>query len=499
MAARGLRLPASAAAAAKRAQALAGARPVYVVGGAVRDAILGRPVQDLDLACVNAKTLARALAQNLGGSFVALDDQAGVYRIALPAGGPAPRQIDVAELQGATIAEDLLRRDFTINAMAAPAAGGPLLDPRGGMEDSRRKLVRAEREALFRDDPLRLLRAFRIAAQLGFSIEKQTLELARRLRHRVRQPAGERVQAELLALLAVPGASSRLYDMDSIGLLTALFEELEPARQCATCYYGEGGVLKHSLDTAARADFLLQNLARVFPRQAKALERHLDERSQPGAPHRALIVLTALLHDVAKAETARSVDGRLRFFGHDAIGARRSEEILRRLRFSRDQVDCASVVVAQHLRPGHLAAGGPVTERAIYRFFRDLGEQAASLLLVCWADHASYISQERLSKLLKTAAGPMDSPSLARVKPEETRKTIRHLQLIALLAARLFDVQKPVPDRLLDGNEVMKALGLQPGPEVGALLERLREAQAEGRVRTRDEALAFVKQQAINH
>ncbi len=488
-----LKLPAAAADAAKRACQLAGGRPVWIVGGAVRDALLGRPIQDLDLACAQARPLAKALAGELKGSFVALDEQNGVYRVALPPGDGPLRQVDLAELQGKTIEEDLQRRDFTINAMAAAAGGGSVLDPRGGLEDCRRKLVRAEREALFRDDPLRLLRAYRIAAQLGFSVDKQTAELAKRLRHRVRQPAGERIQAELLALLAVPGASSFLYQLDEAGLLTALFEELEPARQCATCYYGEGGVLKHALDTAARADFLLRRLADVFPEQAAGLERHLDERSQPGASHRALIVLAALLHDVSKPETAKTVGGRLRFFQHDTIGAKRVAEVLQRLRFSRAQIDCVATVVAHHLRPGHLAAGGAITEKAIYRFFRDLGEQAASLLLVCWADHASYLAEDKVKRVLKTAAAPVDSPALARLRPEEARKTVRHLQVIALLVRRLFAAQKPVPDRLIDGHDVMKALGLPAGRAVGELLERLREAQAEGKVRTRAEALEFIR------
>jgi tRNA nucleotidyltransferase/poly(A) polymerase len=204
-------------------------------------------------------------------------------------------------------------------------------------------------------------------------------------------------------------------------------------------------------------------------------------------------MLAALLHDVSKAETAREVDGRLRFFGHDTLGAKRAADILRRLRFSRAHVDCVSAVVAQHLRPGHLAAGGPITEKAVYRFFRDLGEQAASLLLVCWADHASYLPEARVSKLLKTASAELDSPALARVKPELARKTVRHLQVIALLVRRLFQASKPVPEPLLDGHEIMKALALQPGPAVGEWLERLREAQAEGEIATREQAFEFLR------
>lgn len=486
------KLSAEAAAAARQAAALAG-RPVWVVGGAVRDAALGRPIADLDLACADARGLARRLADALDGALVVLDETEGVYRIVPRAPKGSLVQLDVAELQGGSIEKDLARRDFTINAMALPAAGGELVDPRRGLEDCARGVIRCEDDKLFKDDPLRLLRAFRIAAQLRFSIEKKTLESVAALRHRVRTPAGERVQAELLALCAERGASGQLYAMDGCGLLTALFEDLEPSRSCAVEYYGEGGVLKHSLDTAARADFVLGNLAAVFPACHKAVEAHLDARSQAGASQRGLIVLAALLHDVSKPETARTVDGRLRFFGHDTAGAERAADILKRLRFSRAQIDSARAAVLHHLRPGHLAAGGPITEKAVYRFFRDLGEEAATLLLVCWADHASYLPAAKVEKYLETAAAPVDAPALAKVRPVDAQKTIRHLQIVNMLMRRLFAETKPVPERLLDGKEIMKALKLKPGPAVGDWLERLREAQAVGAVKTREEALAFIK------
>jgi tRNA nucleotidyltransferase/poly(A) polymerase len=219
----------------------------------------------------------------------------------------------------------------------------------------------------------------------------------------------------------------------------------------------------------------------------------LDER---GAGHRGLIVLAALLHDVAKAETARTVEGRLRFFGHDTAGAERTDEILKRLRFSRAQIDSVHAAVLHHLRPGHLAAGGPITEKAIYRFFRDLGAEAATLLLVCWADHASYLPEGSVEKWLPAASAPVDAPVLAKIKPVDARKTVRHLQIVSLLMRRLFAETKPVPERLLDGKEVMKLLRLKPGPEVGEVLERLREAQATGSVRTREDAVAFLRRKA---
>ena len=480
---------------------------VYLVGGAPRDLFLGRPLADLDLACVGAQALARRLASALKGAFVVLDDATKVYRIALPSSFGALRQVDVAELQGPDIAADLARRDFTINALALrlskdlPAAlpAKALLDPRGGLRDLAARRLRCEDEKIVKDDPLRLLRAFRIAAQLDFSIDPATLELLGRLRHRVRAPAGERIHAELMMLLAAPGASRWLRLMDQARILTALFEDLEPARQCAEEYYGPGGVLEHSLATCERADFLLNHLGRVVPEEAKSIEEHFQNCAQSGLALKPLVMLSALLHDISKAETAKRLEGRLRFFGHDTLGAKRAGEILKRLRFSGEQMEVVSAVISQHLRPGHLASGGVVTPRAVYRFFRDLGPQALPLLLVCWADHASYLPAARVTKVLKTASlePGQGNAALARLRPQEARKTVYHLQVIALLLRRLFDRdRKPVPDRLLDGNDVMKALRLKPGPVIGEWLERLREAQAEGRIATRQEALALLKKEA---
>lgn len=469
--------------------------PAWVVGGTVRDALLDRDTPDIDLAVFDARAAAQKLAGAWKASFVVLDDENGVYRVALKKGPVA--QVDVARIQGGSIEADLMRRDFTVNALAVPlesaaARPAPLIDPRGGRADLERKVLRTESDQILRDDPLRLLRAFRLAAQLGFSIEPETLDRVSRLRHLVRRPAGERIQSELCALLAVPGASAWLKTMDRTGVLTALFEEMEPSRRCAQVYYGEGGVLTHSLDTAARADFLLSALDEVWPDMAAQVEADLAARSAPGRPFRSVLILAAFLHDVAKPETARQVDGRLRFFGHDTVGAKRVEAILKRLRFPAETVRTASTIVAHHLRPGHLAVAAELTDKAVYRFFRDLGEDAVPLLAVCWADHASYVEDGALRRLLGPAREAPEA-GLSRVKPVSARKTVSHLRLITELLRRSCDKSRqPVPEPLVDGHDVMKTASVEPGPKVGELLEKVREAQAVGKVRTRKEALALL-------
>ncbi|MBI3551364.1 MAG: CCA tRNA nucleotidyltransferase [Elusimicrobia bacterium] len=482
-----LRLTADASAVLRRVCSAGHKSPIYLVGGAIRDFLLGRDAYDLDLATVGARSLAKQLSSAFGVKLIVLDEENAVFRLVLPDAGSV-RQLDLAELQGGAIATDLARRDFTINAVASlldRGAPGRLIDPRGGLADLKKKVLRCESDEPFKSDPLRLLRAFRLCAELGFEIERQTLGFIAGVRHRVAKPAAERVQSELMLLLTRPGCSKQLKAMDGCGLLTALFPDLEPARQCALVYYGPGGVLTHSLDTAARADYLLSNLRRVYPGLAERIESRM--------PPRAVLLLAALLHDVAKAETAKQVAGRLRFFGHDTVGAKRAGEILKKLKFPRAHIETVSAVIAQHLRPGNLASADGVSDKAAYRFYRDLGEHALSLLLVCWADHASYLPEARVIKLLKLASEPPGT-GLSRVKPADAGKTVHHLQVVSFLLGRLFDEpEKSAPERLLDGNEVMKTLGLPPGPEIGKWLERLREAQATGSVKTRPEALAFLK------
>ena len=477
------------------------ASPVYLVGGALRDALLGRPIPDLDLALRGARAGAARLARSLRATCVVLDGDAGTYRLILPP-GPGPRQIDLSELQGKDIVADLARRDFTVNALALPltpdlAAAIPaeaIIDPRGGCDDLRRGVLRCETEDILKADPLRILRGFRLAAQLGFSLETGTLRRMRRLRGRVRQSAPERVSAELTLLLAQPGCSLQVRRMDEAGVLTSLFKDLEASRQCAQCYYGRGGVLGHTLEVTARLDALLADPAAAFADAAGPLLEHLEGRLTPGHPWRATLMLAALLHDVSKPETARRMGGRLRFFGHDTTGARRSAAILRALRFSNETIATVTAVVTHHLRPGNLVAGGEITDKAAYRFFRDLGEHAVALLLVCWADHASYLPAQQLKRLLPVASADPAAFDPATVRPAAARKTLRHLQYISQLLRRRFaEPSRSVPKLLVDGHDVMKALDIAPSPLVGKILEEVREAQAEGRVGSKKEALAFLR------
>ncbi len=511
--ARLITLSAEAGRALKTARSLAEG-PVYLVGGALRDACLGRPFSDLDLAAEKPLLLARRLAREIGRGLVVLDENERVYRVILKETGSL-KQIDVAGLKGVTIGEDLMRRDFTINALAWPVPRSPgraisrkeVLDPRGGLEDLKARRLRCETAALLREDPLRLLRAFRLAAELGFTLDPGTLSRIRASSRLAATPAGERIRSELLALLACPGASRLLWLMDETRVLTAVFREFEPQRRCAQAYYGKGGVLKHSLDVVSRLDFLLDHLEQAFPRPAKALRERFAGREGEPSPHRGLLMLAALLHDVAKPRTAQKIGGRLRFFGHDTVGAKMALEIMKRLRFSREESRLVAAIVEHHLRPGNLAASGKVTDRAAYRFFRDIGKPAIDLLLVCWADHASYLPEAVVARALKKGGfgrflkeGRIGDTLLQGVpnapgEPPGERKTFWHLAVVSELMEQSARPERSRLARLLDGHDVMRILSLAPGPEVGRWLEALAEARALNRIKTRTEAVAYLKKQ----
>jgi poly(A) polymerase len=471
------------------ADELLSGRPGFLVGGSLRDALLGRPATDIDLAVQgDAPSVARALAERLGGHFVLLDAQRGITRVVLDE-GPA-RLMDITTMDG-DIRADLGRRDFTIDALAAslePLARGEspeLIDPYGGLPDLANGLVRLVSERALVDDPLRLLRAVRLVAQLDFRLAPETADAIRSNAGRIGQAAAERSRDELARCFATRRAGRSLRLMDDLGLLDHLLPEVTAGRGVTQPKEHYWNVFEHAIETVATLDFLLSEEEPTERREARfwhalcdafapflpSLREHFAEEVSEGRSRATLLRLAALLHDVAKPETrAPDATGRVRFFGHADKGAETARGVLLRYRFSRREVGLAATMVKGHLRPGQLSQQGPPSRRALFRFFRDTGEAAESILLLSLADHAA-------------ARGP-------RLRSDGWR---RHVAYIAHILARRDEEEEIVrPRRLLTGDDIMVALSVGPGPEVGRLLAELEEAQASGDIRSREDALAFV-------
>jgi putative nucleotidyltransferase with HDIG domain len=450
------------------------ARPPVLVGGAVRDALGGggrgmRSIADLDVAVPSgALDLARRVADRLGGAFVPLDPERGAARVVTPGAW-----LDVTDWRASTLEGDLAARDFTVNALAVPL--GELLkhgrtrviDPTGGLADLRARRLRVHDARVLADDPLRTLRGVRLEAALGLRLTPSTAKAIRAAAPTLATVSAERVRDELLAVLSLPGTALALRRLDALGLLTVIVPEIEPMRATTQPAPHRFRVLEHSLRAVAGADLILPGLRGLRP-FGEELATHMAEELGGEVRRGQVLKLAALLHDVSKPETRRVIDGRVRFFEHDVIGAARSRAVGERLKLPARAIGVLERLVRHHLRPMHLAAAGRVTPRARYRFYRDLREDTRDLLLLVLVDAAA-------------------------VRGDSPRSIWRRAELIRDLL-RGWEEQPAGVDAppLLRGTDVMERFGLSPGPAVGRLLERAREAQALGLVTTRDEALAYL-------
>jgi tRNA nucleotidyltransferase/poly(A) polymerase len=457
-------------------EALIGPRgQAWVVGGATRDALRGRLADDLDIAVPSgALALGRELADRLGGAFVVLDERRGVCRVV------GTVHVDIADFRGPDLAEDLRGRDFTVNALAVAVpdltarGAGAVTDSTGGVADLEARQVRLCGPGALADDPVRVVRAVRLAIEPGWTLDAAVESAARSAAPALAGVSGERVRDELVAILqAAAGPGLRL--LDHLGALAVILPESLPMRRTPQSGPHRFDVWEHSLRSVEAADEITGHLDQLEPWTA-ALRAHLEEGVGDGLTRAETLKLAALLHDVAKPDTRTEIAGRIRFIGHDAIGAERARGIADRLRLSARAGGLIARLVGQHLRPMHLAQSGGITRRARYRFFRDLGDDARDLMLLALADAAAVRGEAPLG--VWAGAGGAILRSLMSGEGEA--------QQLAMSAP------------LLRGDDVMSALGLSPGPQVGRLLAELREAQALGFVSSRAEALAYLHRLAAS-
>ncbi len=464
----------------------------YLVGGFVRDMLLGRDTADIDIAvAADALEIAPRIAAALGGKYIPLDTVNRIARVVLFNHETAPSkgkwEIDFSTLNG-DIEHDLAQRDFTIDAMAIELReiipeswnSSLIIDPFNGQDDLRRGVIRVVGETSFEADPARLLRAVRLAAELGFSIDSETEALIQHYCHLITGVAGERIREELLRIFAIPGTGQLLTYLDELGLLTAMIPELTAAKGVGQPPVHFWDVFDHSLKTVTAVDFLLrqgtwehkdEEVLTAVPWSA-VLSQHFNREVSHSSTRRSLLKLAVLLHDIAKPQT-KTLDegGRARFLGHPTEGAEIATRILERLRFSTREIKLVEVMIKHHLRPGQMSNNNEQpSHRAIYRYFRDTGEAGIDILFLSLADH------------LATRGPNLDSAQWQE-----------HTQLVEyILEQRFQEKSQVVPLKLIDGHDVINVLGLSPGPKIRELLETVREAQAAGEVSTREEALAYI-------
>lgn len=444
--------------------------PAWLVGGAVRDRLLSRHTTDVDLAVAgDVEAAARTLARAARAAVFPLSEDFGAWRVVARGG---TWQADLSPLLGETIEQDLAQRDFTINAIAEPLAGGPPVDPTGGRADLAARRLRMVAPTAFAADPLRVLRLPRFACELELAAEPATVDAAARHAPSLRDVAAERVFAELKRIVASPDPLAGIELMERVGAVDAVLPELAALAGVEQSTYHHLDVYHHTLAVLAEAVELERDPVAVFGEEhGAAVAALLAEPLADELTRGTALRFGALFHDVAKPQTrAVSDEGRISFWHHDAQGAELSRAILARLHASERLRAHVAALARHHLRLGFLVRDRPLSARTEYRYLKACEPVEVDVTLLSVADRLA-------------TRGRRSEEAIAR-----------HMELAReLLGPALAWREQGPPAPHVRGDELADALGIARGPELGRLLAELEEATYAGEVRSREDAVAYAR------
>ncbi|HEY5269068.1 MAG TPA: HDIG domain-containing metalloprotein [Anaerolineales bacterium] len=470
---------------------------VYLAGGAVRDALLGRRIHDLDFVLErDAIKIARRVANTLKADFYPLDPERDTGRVIVTNEDGTRIMMDFAAFRGPDLEADILGRDFTLNAIALNLSDNTIHDPLSGAMDLKEKRLRACSPSAFADDPVRILRGVRLAANFGFHILPETRKAMKEAVGLLGNISPERIRDELFRLLDGAQPAACLLALDLLGALNKVLPELSALKGVEQTAPHVHDVWKHTLATVSHLESVFAALAPDYnPDKASDLLNGLmvlrigRYRQQVGETFatpltadrslRSLLFLAALYHDVAKPQTKKAdEEGQLRFWDHNQQGAEIAASRARALAMSNDEVTRLETVIRNHMRilfhtNRLLREGKPPSRRAVYRFFRDTGPAGVDVCLLTLADMGATFEQ---------------------TMPQETWAAA--LDVVRLMLENWFEkpAESIAPIPLVNGDDLMREFNLQSGKIIGELLEALREAQAVGKVSTQEKALSCARE-----
>ncbi len=441
---------------------------VFLVGGALRDHYLKRRGHDLDFAVNDgAIALSRKLARRIKASFVLLDREHGSARLVKKQDGEI-WTFDFTDWRGKSIQEDLNLRDFTINALAVDilSQDAEPLEVRMARRDLKTGVVRMTNPRVFEQDPLRLLRAFSLTASLGFKIESRTLRRIKKDVPLISSVAVERIREEIFRILASSRAYETFCAMDDIGLLPQVIPQLTVMKGTHQGGFHHLDVWEHSLEALKQMEKIVDEIVRQ-----EHLEAYLHEPIGGAHERLALLKMAALLHDIGKPETRRVEGKRVTFHTHEHAGGRITRQVAKHLKLSVKERYFLEDAVRLHLRPGYLSNFKVPSPKAVFRYLRDTGEEAASVAILALADQAA-------------TRGPLTTRA----------KTRHHAGICHMIIGRYFESkEKTRMPRLLTGHDLIKTLKLKPSVLFGKVLGSIEEAAALGKIKTKAEALALAR------
>ncbi|MCB0872218.1 MAG: HD domain-containing protein [Thermoleophilia bacterium] len=427
----------------------------WIVGGALRDVLIGRSIGDVDVAVDgDARRLATDLARRHRGMKFPLSDRFGAWRVH---GGTLPFSVDLTPLQGPDLASDLARRDLTINAMALAISGrDDLVDPHGGRADVLAGVIRAVGPDAFRSDPVRVLRAARLAHTLPGRLTDETEHLARASAPALWDTSAERLRDELYRVTSGSDPAGAFRGLDRLGALGVLVPELEDARGMSQSAYHHLDVLGHTLEVVEHVATIAADPATVFRANGDRVATTLSEPLADDLSRREALVLAALLHDMAKPATRGVLPGgRVTFMGHDRVGAEQADRLLERLHVAGRVRALVTALVRNHLKLGFMVHSRPHSLRQMDRYLRSTAPGEVEQLVLSVADRLA-------------TNGPRTTPN----------QIDKHLDLARAMLATHVDLLDRGPIApAIRGDELARRLGRPAGPWLAPALEHLREIQ----------------------
>lgn len=442
----------------------------YLVGGMLRDYFSSEffgtkfPTKDRDIAIKDAEKFAKKISEEFEGTFITLDEKNKIFRVVLP---DKENYADICEICGNDINEDLTRRDFTINAIAYDLKNNEFIDITGGINDIKNKKLRHIKEENFKDDPLRILRAFRFMGTTGFDPDEELLKLLQKYLFLIDKPAKERIHDEIMKLFGGKYTSKTLLLMQDIGILGKIFPCVQEMAKIPANSHHHLDLIHHVIETVKQCEIQFENDTRIT--------EHLSCNEFGGYARINHLKIACFLHDIGKYScwTIENENGkeRHRFIKHDITGAKIVIPVLKNLKFSNKQIEYISEMIKLHIYPSGVISAPNIDDKIMMRYIRKLGNNVIDNIVLAKSDRLS-------------AKGP-------EVTKEMIENNINGLNRLMDFYISIKPSLKPLP-KLINGNEIMEILGIKQSPLLGKIINEIKEAQINGDILTKDDAINFV-------
>ena len=453
----------------------------WLVGGSVRDFLMGKTTYDRDIAIFGAEKFAKKIAEEFDGTYVVLDSKNQIFRVVLP---DKLNFLDISEIEGSSIEEDLQRRDFTINAIGYNLKTDEFIDVTGGLNDIENHTLRHIKDQNFEDDPLRILRAFRFASITGFEMTEELKNAIKKYKNTLLNPSKERIAYEIMKLFGGKYSAKTLLLMDEFGILEDLFPCVKEMKLIPPNTHHHLDLFHHVVET-------VRNIEEIYEHLPEEEKFHLNKIDFGGFPRINHLKLAGFLHDIGKYSTwtieggnfngmrgpdcditQLEEDARQRFIKHDDVGAKMCIPLLRELKFSKKQIDYIAQMIKIHIYPSNVVASPDLNEKIMMRYVRKTGDNVIDNIVLAKADRYS-------------AQGPAITEEIVKQNIDGLNKLLNFY-----LAKR--NTLKPLP-KLLDGFEVMQIKNITQSPKLGEYMTALHEAQINGDITTKEDAIKFIK------